>query len=53
VYSVLIDDLEVCNMERVPVRRYKKNLKFLKEYTLLCGGELEVMVTSIGTTYSM
>jgi len=40
-------------MGRVPVRRFKKNLEFLKEYTLLCDEELEVMVTSMGTTYSM
>ena len=37
-------------MERVPVRRFKKNLEFLKEYTLLCDEELEVMVTCMGTT---
>jgi len=40
-------------MDRVPVRRFKKNLEFLKEYTLLCDEELEVMVTCMGTAYSM
>jgi hypothetical protein len=35
-------------MDRVPVRRFKKNL----EYTLLCD-ELEVMVMCMGTAYSM
>jgi hypothetical protein len=40
-------------MERVPGRRFKKNLEFLKEYTLLCDDELEVMVTCKGPTYSM
>jgi hypothetical protein len=28
-------------MEKVPVRRFKKNLQFFKEYTLLCDEELE------------
>jgi hypothetical protein len=37
-------------MERVAVMRFKKNLEFLKEYTLLCDEELEVMVTCMGTT---
>jgi hypothetical protein len=37
-------------MERVPVRRFKKNLEFLKEYTLLCDEKLGVMVTCMGTT---
>jgi hypothetical protein len=40
-------------MERVSGRRFKKNLEFLKEYTLLCDDELEIMVMCMGNTYSM
>jgi hypothetical protein len=40
-------------MERVPGRRFKKNLELLKEYTFLCDEELEVRVTFMGITYSL
>ena len=40
-------------MERMSRKRFKKNLEFFKEYTLLCDKELEVMVMFMGTTYSM
>jgi hypothetical protein len=41
------------NEQRMPIKRFKQNWEFPKENALLLNKQLEVMLTCMGTTYSM